>query len=121
MKRSARLQSARRWLESFEGTDVIRSYARWFKVDLGCALKELQLLDFGLDPVRVERLKDTLRNRGRPQKIPTPSDGDVPDGYGVDWDDTFAYIVGHTSGDAPFGLTWEEWEVQEGRERSQRK
>jgi hypothetical protein len=29
--------------------------------------------------------------------------------YGVDYDDYFAVIVGATSGGAPYGITWEEW------------
>ncbi len=35
-------------------------------------------------------------------------------------DDTFAYIAGYTSGGAPCGVTWEEWERIE-REDSQSK
>jgi hypothetical protein len=28
----------------------------------------------------------------------------------IDSDDTFAYIAGYTSGGAPYGLTWEQWD-----------
>jgi hypothetical protein len=30
-----------------------------------------------------------------------------------DQDDTFAFIAGYTSGDAPYGITWEEWKQLE--------
>ena len=63
MNRAARLQSAAGWLKRFEGSNVVRSYARWFGVDLGCALKELRCLRVELDPVYVSRLETTLRNR----------------------------------------------------------
>ena len=66
MRRPARLEAARRWLETFDGKNVIRGYARWFGVDLGCALKELPMLGVKLDPVYVERLKVTLENRNKP-------------------------------------------------------
>ena len=31
----------------------------------------------------------------------------------IDFDDTFAAIIGYTSGGAPYGLTWEQWELLE--------
>ncbi len=33
--------------------------------------------------------------------------------FGPDQDDNFAYIVGYTSGGAPYGVTWEEWDLLE--------
>lgn len=27
-------------------------------------------------------------------------------------DETFAYIAGYTSGGAPYGITWEQWELE---------
>ena len=63
MDRAARLQSAAAWLRRFEGFNVVRSYARWFGVDLACALKELRRLGVELDPIYVSRLETTLRNR----------------------------------------------------------
>ncbi len=32
---------------------------------------------------------------------------------GFDQDEHFAFIIGYTSGGAPYGLTWEEWDVIE--------
>lgn len=80
MNRVARLQSAIGWLQRFEGSNVVRSYARWFGVDLGCALRELRILDVELDPVYVSRLETTLRNRPpRPTRpaVPTESADDL--------------------------------------------
>jgi hypothetical protein len=33
---------------------------------------------------------------------------------GIDQDEHFAVIVGYTSGGAPYGTTWEEWEALDG-------
>lgn len=33
--------------------------------------------------------------------------------FDEDSDETFAYIVGYTSGGAPYGVTWEQWEDEE--------
>jgi len=65
MKREARLQAARAWLEDFNGKDVIRSYARWFAVDWLCAIKELRLLGVPLSETRVRQLEETLNDRRR--------------------------------------------------------
>jgi hypothetical protein len=32
---------------------------------------------------------------------------------GIESNDHFAFIVGYTSGGAPYGLTWAEWEAPE--------
>ena len=108
MKRAARLQAARHWIPTFNGQSVVRSYARWFGVDLRCALKELQLLGVGLDPRYVEALRTTLRNRGRHRKATESEPEAIPEGHGSEWDDSFAYIAGFTSGGASFGVPWDE-------------
>jgi hypothetical protein len=111
MERPARLESAKRWIPTYSGKNIVRGYARWFRVDLGCALKEFQLLGVPLDPAYVERLRLTLRNRSKPRRSAPSIANGVPEGYGSEWDDTFAYIAGFTEGGAAFGVTWEEWEA----------
>lgn len=111
MARRARLQAARHWISTYAGKNIVRGYATWFGVDLACSVKELQLLGVPLDPVYVERLRVTLQHRERTKRSPEPDLGDIPAGYGEDWDDNFAYIAGFTSGGAPFGVTWEEAEA----------
>lgn len=104
--RRARLKVAREWLPSFKGKNLVKAYAKKFGVDLGCALNDLQLLRVPLDPAYVERLCRRLQHRidrRRPKAV-----SDIPEGYGVDWDDNFAFIAGFTSGGAPYGTTWEE-------------
>jgi hypothetical protein len=105
MKRAARLQAARHWIASFTGKHIIKAYARWFGVDLGCALKELQLLGIPLDPVCVSALNRTLLLRSqRVRPKPEPTGAEICDFS----DDHFAYVAGYTAGGAPYGITWEE-------------
>ena len=78
MDRAARLQSAAGWLKRFEGFNVVRSYARWFGVDLACALKELRRLGVELDRIYVSRLETTLRNRPLPAAA-NPLNGQAAD------------------------------------------
>lgn len=108
MKRAARLQAARAWLASYSGKNVLRSYARWFGVDLACSLAELQLLGVELDPDYVTALRRTL-HEGRRRRERTPVKHRSPGAAGES-DQWFAYIAGYTPNGLPFGITWEEWE-----------
>ena len=110
MKRAARLQAAPAWLTRWapaaggSGKNVVRSYARWFGVDLGCSLVELQLLGVDLDPGYVTALRRTLDGGRRPRRADRGEE--VVPGESDEW---FAYIAGYTPGGLPFGITWEEW------------
>ena len=108
MKRPARLQSAEHWIPTYQGKNIVRGYAKWYGVDPGCALTELVLLDVELDPVYVEHLKRTLKNRSGPRQQPSPKAEGIPKQYGTEWDDDFAYIAGFTPGGALFGVTWDD-------------
>jgi hypothetical protein len=117
MSRQARLASARNWLMKFSGKNVVRSYANWFGVDLLCAVKELSLCGVSVDPAYVTQLKTTYASRSsRRPKQPVTEPQSV--GYGVDWDENFAYIAGRTEAGFPYGTTWEELEAEAtGQER----
>ncbi len=116
MKRAARLAAAPHWLPTYRGERVISAYARWFHVDLQCALIELRMLGVPLDPAYVSHVETTIRERAR--KPPARRvDSPEHDGYGVEWDDNFAYIAGFTAGGFPFGTTWAEVEQAQARER----
>lgn len=113
MRRAARLQSARSWLEKYEGKNVVRGYRKRFGVDLACADRELQMLGIQFDrSVVAARLKSAAADAAarrrkrieRAQRELTSPNGAM---Y-VNHDGTFAYIVGFTSGGVPFGVTWEE-------------
>jgi len=115
MSRQARLASARSWLKKFSGKNVVRSYANWFGVDLLCAVKELYLCGITLEPAYVAQLKTTFASRSsRRSKQPVVEPQSV--GYGVDWDENFAYIAGRTEAGLPYGITWGELEAETTRE-----
>ena len=101
----------------FSGKNVVRSYAKWFGVDLLCAVKELSLCGVAVDPAYVAQLKTTLASRSS-RRSKQPVADSQPVGYGVDWDETFAYIAGRTEAGFPYGITWEEVEAKAiGQER----
>jgi len=95
----------------FSGKNVVHSYAKWFGVDMLCAVKELSLFGVTIDPAYVAQLKTTFACRSsRRPKQPVADPQSV--GYGVDWDENFAYVAGRTEAGFPYGTTWEELEAE---------
>jgi len=109
MKRPARLQAARTWVADYTGKDLLHGYMRWFGVDFDCAVKEFSLLGIAVDPARVEsRRKQSIHSRRRKSSRPKEPEEMFPAGYGIWWDENFAFIAGRTSGGAAYGVTWEQ-------------
>jgi len=50
MKRPQRLQSAKSWLETYEGNNVVKAYRKRYGVDHNCAFTELEMLGVPIDP-----------------------------------------------------------------------
>ena len=105
MKRAGRLQSARKWLESFEGKNVVRGYAKWFGVHLICAFKELKSLGVELDPKYLAQLQTTCHNRTRKKQAKRKESADDDC---IESDENFSYIAGYTSGGMPYGVPWDD-------------
>ena len=49
-KRAQRLQSAKAWLETYEGQKIVRDYRRRYGVDWQTAFTELEMLEVPIDP-----------------------------------------------------------------------
>jgi hypothetical protein len=111
MRRPARLHSARQWLASYSGTNVVRGYRKRYGVDWLCAVRELRQLGVEINPQYVAQLEVTMEQRRlERQRRKQQREGNGIEEHAIDSDDTFAYIAGYTSGGAPYGLTWEQWD-----------
>lgn len=109
IKRPARLQSARHWVPTYNGKNIIRGYKKRYGVDWRCAIKELEMLGVQLDRNRVELLKKTAENQAgarRRKRLEKRRRAEAD--LRQDLDDTFAFIAGYTSWGFPYGITWEE-------------
>lgn len=119
MDREARLQSARHWLASFKGKNVVRGYRKRYAVDLECALIELERLGVAIDPSHVQVLRASeaarLENRRRRSERRTAHEEGPLE---LESDGVFAYVAGYTAAGLPFGLTWEELEEPAPRQAS---
>ncbi|MCZ7673751.1 MAG: hypothetical protein M5U34_44875 [Chloroflexi bacterium] len=59
MKRPQRLESAKSWLETYEGNNVVKAYRKRYGVDFECALTELEMLGVPIDPDYKERVLES--------------------------------------------------------------
>lgn len=114
MKRAQRLQSARSWLETYEGNKVVRDYRRRYGVSWEDAFTELALLGVSIDPDYKERVLQSVAAQAAARRRKREArKAEQERAASVESDERFAFIVGYTSGGAPYGLTWEEWEALE--------
>lgn len=105
MTREQRLQSAKStgFLSKHMAKDMVRHYARWYGVDLLCAIAELRQLGLEVPPEREDAVKTSLQNRLK-QKRRSQEESSLAD-VSCDSDERFAFIAGYTSGGAPYGVT----------------
>jgi hypothetical protein len=102
----------------FSGKRPVRAYARWFGVDLECAVAELQLLGVALDPAYLQALRATCEGQRR-AKAAAAQSASLSD---IGWagDERFAFIAGRTAAGFAYGVTWEEMAALEAEEREAR-
>ena len=103
MKRAGRLASAKHWLPTYSGKHIVAGYAKWYGVDLLCAVAELKLLGVPVAPSYEAQLRQTLSARAgkkRRSLVVEPVD--------TESDFNLAYVAGYTSGGCPFGIPWDE-------------
>lgn len=109
MNRSARLQSARNWLKTYNGKNIAAGYRRHFAVDWVCAFRELEMLGVKIDSGYKDQILKSVagdiaaRQRRKARRQETYEEP-------FEQDEHFAYIAGYTSAGFAYGITWEEWE-----------
>jgi hypothetical protein len=94
MRRPARLMAAMKWRSGYGGKNLVRGYARWFGVDLICAITELRMLGVAVDPEYEAQLRRSIaaragwRARRRAEKLAAktrPVEIEWPDDWPVEW------------------------------------
>ncbi|MBL8892440.1 MAG: hypothetical protein JNL67_20865 [Planctomycetaceae bacterium] len=82
MQRPARLQSAKQWIRTYTGKNIVRGYCNHFAVDWRCAVLELQILGVAIDPSYIaqrektdaEQAKQRQEKRRQPRSSPRGPD-----------------------------------------------
>ena len=116
MNRAARLQSAKHWLPTYTGCDVVKGYRKWYGVSTVCAITELRQLGIKVDEQRLIQAKRTeesttlQRAKKRQERAEKRVEEETPL---VESDENFAYIAGYTNWGFPYGVSMEELEAED--------
>jgi hypothetical protein len=93
---------------------LYHGYAKHFGVNKLCAILELEMLGIEINP----QLKKDVMHSEEQKRIQSEKRKAEKENKFIESDDYFAYIVGYTSGGAPYGITWEEMEEIQKQENS---
>jgi len=107
LNQGQRLQSAKRWLETYCGQRIVKGYSNRYGVDLMCAIRELQLLGLNIEPAYIKNVQTATQSQKKRKHHPAQLRVESEESS----DSTLYFTAGYTSGGAPYGLTWEEMKV----------
>ena len=68
LKRKSRLNSARSWINVYNGKNIIKGYSKWFGVDLRCAITELRMIGIEISKEYEENVRQSIKDRTQRKK-----------------------------------------------------
>ena len=110
MKRNQRLQSAKQWISTYEGKNLVRGYKKHFGVDEVCALLELKALGRPINDERIENARKSASRKGEITALRRQARESEFNPY-PDSDEHYYFVAGHTSSGFAYGITWEQAEA----------
>ena len=105
--RTQRLAVGKGWIQKYDGQHIVRGYTKRYKVDLLCAIAELRMLGVEISETYEQAVRQTVERNIEAKRL--KKEQKAEEDYLSEFiDDGFAFVVGYTSGGAPYGLTHEE-------------
>ncbi|MCF8302354.1 MAG: hypothetical protein K9I94_03685 [Bacteroidales bacterium] len=112
LSRKNRLNSGKKWLETYNGKHIVKGYSKWFGVDKICAIKELRMLGIEITEGYEEQIKRSIEDLTKERKWRKEQKEKENKIESEPWsDEMFAFIAGYTSNGVPSGITHEEMEA----------
>ena len=108
-KREKRLCSAKNWIKTNSGKNIVKGYSKKYSVDKLCAVKELRMIGVEISEEYEKQLINSLEAlRQQRLSFKKKREDELNAMFGFDGDENFAMIMGYTSGGFPYGVTHEE-------------
>lgn len=109
LKREYRLRSAKDWIKTNSGNNVVKGYSKKYSVDKLCAVKELRMIGFEISKEYENQLRKSLESHKQQRfSLKKKREDELNALCGFESDENFAMILGYTSGGFPYGVTHEE-------------
>ena len=110
-KRERRLSSAKNWIKTFSGNNLVKGYSKKYFVDKLCAVKELRMIEVEISEEYEKQLINSVEAiRQKRRSFKKNQEDELNASCGFNNDENFAMIIGYTSGGFPYGVTHEEME-----------
>jgi len=111
LKREYRLRSAKDWIKTYSGNNVVKEYSKKYSVDKLCAVKELRMIGIKISEEYENQLRISLESLKQQRlSLKKKQEDELNALCGFESDENFAMILGYTSGGFPYGVTHEELE-----------
>lgn len=111
LKREYRLSSAKNWIKTYKGDNIVKGYSKKYSVDKLCAVKELRMIGVEISAEYERQLINSMEALKKQRLLFKKKREDELNALcGFESDENFAMIMGYTSGGFPYGITHEEME-----------
>lgn len=108
-KREKRLCSAKNWIKTYSGNNLVKGYSKKYSVDKLCAVKELRMIGVDISEEYEKQLINSMEAlRQQRLSFKQKREDELNNRCGFESDENFAMIIGYTSGGFPYGVTHEE-------------
>jgi len=114
LKREYRLHSAKNWIKTYSGNNIVKGYSKKYSVNKLCAVKELRMIGFEISEEYEKQLINSIEAlRQQRLSFKKKREDELNVSCELESDENFAMIIEYTSGGFPYGLTHEEMDVIE--------
>ena len=111
LKREKRLSSAKNWIQTYSGNNIIKGYSKKYSVDKLCAVKELIMIGVEISEEYEKQLINSMEAlRQQRLSFKKKRENELNASCEFESDENFAMIIGYTSSGFPYGVTHEEME-----------
>lgn len=110
-KREYRLRSAKDWIKTYSGNNIVKGYSKKYSVDKLCAVKELRMIGVEISRNYENQLCQSMESL-RQQRLffKKKREDEINTLCEFESDENFVMILGYTSGGFPYGVTHEDME-----------
>ena len=104
-----RLLSAKNWIKTYSGNNIIKGYSQKYFVDKLCAVKELRMIGVKISEEYERQLINSMEALKQQRfSFKKKREDELNALCEFESDENFSMIIGYTSGGFPYGVTHEE-------------
>lgn len=96
IKRNQRLELARQWLRNYSGKHIVKSHAKWYGVDILCAITELRMNGIQVSEEYETQIKQSIEAKSWAKRLKKERKNQRQESLEEYSDGRYAYIADYT-------------------------